>query len=204
MPGTSGERVFGAPVGCIRARPHPLLPIWDRADFGPLTAFSSLRSVGMAGRPEPAFLTSFLLRPAMHRTQRSFLTSACSTYCQVRLRAPRVVNTAGHDTLLPSRRKLMRNAAYPSLAPVGETHPEAQTRRDRGISVSLRFRGAWSSPLTPEVGAAASPPTALPLRASAAARDSRPFGGRCSSLRRGRSGLNIPILRNGIARECPL
>ena len=90
--------------------PHPLL---DRADSGPLAAFSSLRSVGTAGRPEPAFLTSFLLRPAMHRTQRSFLASGCSTYCQVRLRAPRVENTAGHGTSLPSRRKLIRNAGFP-------------------------------------------------------------------------------------------
>jgi len=29
------------------------LPIWDRADSGPLAAFSSFRSVGMAGRPIP-------------------------------------------------------------------------------------------------------------------------------------------------------
>ena len=50
----------------------------------------------------------------MHRTQRSFLASGCSTYCQVRLRAPRVENTAGHGTSLPSRRKLMRNAGCPS------------------------------------------------------------------------------------------
>jgi len=57
------------------------------------------------------------------------------------------------------------------LAPVGETHPEAQTRRDRGISAALRFRGARSCPVAPEVGAAASPPPPLPLRASAAARD---------------------------------
>jgi len=64
------------------------------------------------------------------------------------------------------------------LAPVGETHPEAQTRRDRGISASLRFRGARSRPVTPEVGAAASPPMALPLRASAAARDTPQSGAR--------------------------
>ena len=64
------------------------------------------------------------------------------------------------------------------LAPVGETHPEAQTRRDRGISTALRFRGAWFSPVTPEVGVAAAPPLALPLRASATARDAPQSDGR--------------------------
>jgi len=64
------------------------------------------------------------------------------------------------------------------LAPVGETHPEAQTRRDRETSAALRFRGALFSPVTPEVGAAASPPLPLPLRASAAARDAPQSGGR--------------------------
>jgi hypothetical protein len=61
-------------------------------------------------RAEPTFLTSFLLRPAMHRTQRCFLTSGCSTYYQVRLRAPRVENTAGRSTSPASRRKLVRYA----------------------------------------------------------------------------------------------
>jgi len=38
-----------------RRTPHP---VWDRADPGPLAAFSSLRSVGMAGRPIPSSLQS--------------------------------------------------------------------------------------------------------------------------------------------------
>jgi hypothetical protein len=114
MPGTSGERACGAPAGCIRLGPQ-LPPVLDRADSGPLAAFSSLHS---SGRPDGLSL----------------------------------------------------------LAPVGETHPEAQTRRDRGISASLRFRGAWFCPVTPEVGVAAAPPMALSLRASAAARDTRPSG----------------------------
>jgi hypothetical protein len=85
----------------------------------------------MAGRPEPAFLTGFLLRPAMHRTQRSFLASRCSTYCQVRLRAPRVVNAAGHGTSLPSRRKLMRNAGYPS-----SLQSEKRTQRPKLVAIA--------------------------------------------------------------------
>jgi hypothetical protein len=64
------------------------------------------------------------------------------------------------------------------LAPVGETHPEAQTRRDRETSATLRFRGARFCPSAPEVGVAAAPSTALLLRASAAARDTRPSGTR--------------------------
>ncbi len=45
-----------APLARRRAafgRADAPLPIWDRADSGPLAAFSSLRSVGMAGRPIP-------------------------------------------------------------------------------------------------------------------------------------------------------
>ena len=38
---------------------------------------------------QTAYLTGFLLRPAMNRTQRCFLASGCSTYCQERLRALR-------------------------------------------------------------------------------------------------------------------
>jgi hypothetical protein len=68
--------------------------------------------------------------------------------------------------------------AYPSLAPVGETHPEAQSRRDRGISAVLRFREARSCPVTPEVGAAAAPPMAMLLRASTAAHDTPQSGAR--------------------------
>ena len=85
----------------------------------------------MAGRPEPAYLTSFLLRPAMHRTQRSFLASGCSTYCQVRLRVRRVVNTAGHGTSLPSRRKLMRNAGCPS-----SLQSEKRTQRPKLVAIA--------------------------------------------------------------------
>jgi hypothetical protein len=64
------------------------------------------------------------------------------------------------------------------LAPVGETLPEAQTRRDRETCASLRFHGARFSPSTSEVGVAASPPLALSLQASAVARDTPQSGGR--------------------------
>jgi len=89
----------------------------------------------------------------MHRTQRSFLASGCSTYCQVRLRAPRVVNAAGHGTSLPPRRKLMRNAGCPS-----SLQSEKRTQRPKLVaiaesplrsdsagpgSVLLRPRSAW-------------------------------------------------------------
>jgi len=84
--------------------------------------------------------------------------------------------TSGRVFLLPLGRD--GRTAYPSVTPVEETHPEAQSRRDRGISVSLRFRGARSCPVTPEVGAAASPPLPLPHRASTAARDTPQSGGR--------------------------
>ena len=69
-----------------------------------------LYTVPMAKTPKPALLTSFLLRPAMHRTQRCFLASGCSTYCQVRLRAPQVDNPAGHGTSPTSQQKLVRSA----------------------------------------------------------------------------------------------
>ena len=59
---------------------------------------------------QPAFLTSFLLQPAMHRTQRGFLASGCSTYCEVRLHAPQVENSTDHGTSLPSQLKLVRYA----------------------------------------------------------------------------------------------
>jgi len=78
----------------------------------------------------------------------------------------------------PPSARSVRSPDLSLLAPVGETHPEAQTRRDRGISVSLRFRGARSCPVSPEVGAAAAPPLALLLRASTAARDTQPSGAR--------------------------
>jgi len=97
-----------------RRTPHLLC---DRADSGPLAAFSSLHS---SGRPDGLSL----------------------------------------------------------LAPVGETHPEAQTRRDRETCAALRFREAWFSPGRPEVGVAAAPPLPLLLRASATARDARPSGAR--------------------------
>jgi len=78
----------------------------------------------------------------------------------------------------PPSARSVRSRDLSLLAPVGETHPEAQSRRDRETSAALRFRGAWFGPVTPEVGAAASPPLALPLRASAAARDTPQSGGR--------------------------
>jgi hypothetical protein len=60
----------------------------------------------------PHFSPAFVARPTMHRTQRCFLASGCSTYCQVRLRAPRVENPTGHGTSPPSPRKLVRNAGW--------------------------------------------------------------------------------------------
>jgi len=78
----------------------------------------------------------------------------------------------------PPSARSVRSRDLSLLAPVGETHPEAQSRRDRGISASLRFRGAWFGPSAPEVGAAASPPLPLPLRASTAARDTPQAGAR--------------------------
>ncbi len=50
MPGTSGERACGSQAGYTLPNDAPHL-YCDRADSGPLAAFSSLRSVGMAGRP---------------------------------------------------------------------------------------------------------------------------------------------------------
>ncbi len=50
-----------APLARRRAafwRGRTPLPVLDRADSGPLAAFSSLRSVGMAGRPIPPSLQS--------------------------------------------------------------------------------------------------------------------------------------------------
>ncbi len=82
--------------------------------------------------------------------------------------------TSGHVFLPPLGRD--GRTAYPSVAPVGETHPEAQTRRDRETSATLRFRGASYCPSVPEVGVAAAPPMALSLRTSATARDTRPYG----------------------------
>jgi hypothetical protein len=40
----------------------------------------------------------------MHRTQRCFLASGCSTYRKYALRAPQVENPTGHGTSPPSRR----------------------------------------------------------------------------------------------------
>jgi len=78
MPGTSGERAFGAPAGCIRAGPYPS-PLWDRADSGPLAAFSSLRSVGMAGRPIPPRSSQRnALAAVLRRARRARTTSARS------------------------------------------------------------------------------------------------------------------------------
>jgi len=59
---------------------------------------------------QPAYLTSFLLRPAMHRTQQCFLTSGCSTYIEYALRAPQVENPTGHGTSPSSRRNPVRYA----------------------------------------------------------------------------------------------
>jgi len=58
----------------------------------------------------PAYLTNFLLRATMHRTQRCFLASGCSTYCTYALRAPQVENPTGHGTSPPSRRNRVRYA----------------------------------------------------------------------------------------------
>jgi len=76
----------------------------------------------------------------------------------------------------PPSARSVRSPDLSLLAPVGETPPEAQSRRDRGISASLRFRGAWFSPVASGVGVAAAPPMALLLRASATARDTRSSG----------------------------
>ena len=119
--GTSGERALARLQASARRRAAPLRtthppPLCvDRADSGPLAAFSSLRSIGTITRSVP----------------------------------PR-----------SSRRN----------APRG---PNSSRSRN---SASLRFRGAWFGPSAPEVGVAASPPPPLPLRASAAARDTRPSG----------------------------
>jgi hypothetical protein len=59
------------------------------------------------------------LRPTMNRTQRCLLASGCSTYRQVRLRAPRVANPTGHSTSPPSRRTLMNS---PGQDPHGNGH----------------------------------------------------------------------------------
>ena len=54
------------------------------------------------------YLTNFRLRPAMYRTQRCFLASGCSTYCRVRLGAPRVEIPTAHGTSQPSLRNPVR------------------------------------------------------------------------------------------------
>jgi len=59
---------------------------------------------------KPAYLTSFLLRPAMHHTQRCFLASGRSTYRKYALRAPQVENPTGRSTSPPSRRNPVRYA----------------------------------------------------------------------------------------------
>jgi len=77
-------RACGAPAGCSRAEPHPL-PIWDRADSGPLAAFSSLHSVGMAGRPIPPSLQS------EKRTQRPNLGAIAKPALRSGFAGPRTV-----------------------------------------------------------------------------------------------------------------
>jgi hypothetical protein len=68
------------------------------------------RQENMGAKLLPAYLTSFLLRPAMHRTQRCFLASGCSTYIEYALRAPRVENSTGRGTSPPSQRNPVRYA----------------------------------------------------------------------------------------------
>ena len=53
MPGTSGERACGAPAGYSIPNDAPPHLVCDRADSGPLAAFSSLLSVGTITRSVP-------------------------------------------------------------------------------------------------------------------------------------------------------
>jgi len=57
---------------------------------------------------KPPYLTNYLLRAAMHRAQRCFLASGCSTYRKYALRPPQIENPTGHGTSPTSRRKLVR------------------------------------------------------------------------------------------------
>ena len=54
----------------------------------------------------------------MHRTQRCFLASGCSTYRKYAHRAPQVENAASHDISPASRRDVVRYAGKPSIYPV--------------------------------------------------------------------------------------
>jgi hypothetical protein len=47
----------------------------------------------------------------MYRTQQCVLASGYSTYCRVRLRAPRVEHPAGRSTSPPSRQNPVRYAS---------------------------------------------------------------------------------------------
>ena len=80
------------------------------AEDGAEAAVEAELGVHVADEVEPVLLTSFLLRPTMHGTQRRFLASECSTYLGVRLRAPRVENATGHRASPSSRRNPARSA----------------------------------------------------------------------------------------------
>jgi hypothetical protein len=55
MPGTSGERAFGAPAGYSLPNDAPLTIVCDRTGAGPMTTFSSLCSVGTITRFGPRY-----------------------------------------------------------------------------------------------------------------------------------------------------
>jgi short-subunit dehydrogenase len=72
----------------------------------------------------------------MHRTQRCFLASGCSTYRKYALRAPRVENSTGHGTSPPSRRNPVRYAGY--------DHGEIMTRLTSYEGLTALVTGASS------------------------------------------------------------
>ena len=97
---------------------------------------------------EHAYLTSFRLRPAMRRAQHRFLTSGCSTYLLVRLRAPRIENVTAHGTSPASLQNPVRCACLRPHAGANSrrlaslaTKPCARRARRLGVPKRLFLQG---------------------------------------------------------------
>ena len=148
-------RACGAPAGYCLPNDAPPHLMCDRADSGPLAAFSSLRSVGMAGRPIPLSLQSEkrTQRPKLVAIAESPLRSDSAGPCSV-LERPRSARRLRRPCRCRSG-PLLRPAIRRNLAVASDRHlttprgPRDEALRASGApTVGSRWRvqvgGGWS------------------------------------------------------------
>jgi len=176
------------------------LPVLDRADSGPLAAFSSLRSVGMAGRPIPPSLQS------EKRTQRPKLVAIAKPPLRCGFAGPRTVLQRPRSAWRLRRPwrccygPLLRPAIRGHLARASAHHmttshgPRDEALRNSATPTVGSGRRPCSAGVSPACAAGAAAPQDTPDRFDLVVQASRVLGGK-SEIRNPKSEI-----RNHAAR----